>query len=68
MGGFAMDIRFYTPQEVANMLRLRVQTVYEYIRMGKLRAARFGNRYRISEDDIQQFIEYQKSITQEGLQ
>ena len=63
-----MDIRFYTPQEVADMLRLRVQTVYEYIRMGKLQAARFGNRYRISEDDIQQFIEYQKSITQKGLQ
>ena len=69
MGGIlVMDIRFYTPQEVADMLRLRVQTVYEYIRMGKLPAARFGNRYRISEDDIKEFIEYQKSIIQEGLQ
>ena len=63
-----MNYEFYTPQEVAEKLRLNVNTVYEYIRMGKLRAARFGNRYRISETDIEQFIEYQKSIIQEGLQ
>ncbi|GMA66263.1 helix-turn-helix domain-containing protein (plasmid) [Alicyclobacillus fastidiosus] len=62
-----MDIKFYTPQEVADTLRLRVQTIYEYIRMGKLPAARFGNRYRITEQDIEKFIEYQKSLTQEGL-
>lgn len=63
-----MGTQFFTPQEVAEKLRLNVNTVYEYIRMGKLRAARFGNRYRISEADMQQFIEHQKSIIQEGLQ
>lgn len=63
-----MDIKYYTPQEVADMLRLRVQTIYEYVRMGKLSATKFGNRYRISETDIVQFIEYQKSVTQDGLQ
>lgn len=63
-----MDTKFYTPREVADMLRLGVNTIYEYIRMGKLPAARFGNRYRITEADIERFVEYQKSITQEGLQ
>lgn len=63
-----MDTKFYTPREVADMLRLGVNTIYEYIRMGKLPAARFGNRYRITETDIERFVEYQKSITQEGLQ
>lgn len=50
-------------QEVADTLRLRAQTIYEYTRMGKLPAASFGNRYRITEQDIKKFIEYQKSIT-----
>jgi len=63
-----MDVEFYTPQEVAERLRLNVNTVYEYIRMGKLRAARFGNRYRITEIDIQAFVEHQKFITQEEYQ
>lgn len=62
-----MEIEFYTPQEVARKLRLHVNTVYEYIRMGKLRAARFGNRYRITETDIQQFVE-QTLTTREGYQ
>ncbi|MCL6443776.1 MAG: helix-turn-helix domain-containing protein [Alicyclobacillus sp.] len=61
-----MDAKFYTPQEVAQILRLNVNTIYEYIRMGKLPAARFGNRYRITEQDVQQFVEYQKSLVQEG--
>ena len=60
-----MDIKFYTPQEVADMLRLGVNTVYEYIRMGKLPAVRFGNRYRITAEDFEQFIEHQKSVAQE---
>jgi len=62
-----VETQFYTPQEVANILRLNVNTVYEYIRMGKLRAARFGNRYRITEDDIQRFVEHQVTA-QEGYQ
>lgn len=52
-----MDIRFYTAQEVADMLRLQVTTIYEYIRMGKLPAVKLGNRYRITEDDIRRFVE-----------
>lgn len=63
-----MSPEFYTPQEVSQKLRLSVHTVYEYIRMGKLQAVRFGNRYRITEDDVELFVEYQKKITQEGFQ
>lgn len=62
-----MESQFYTPQEVAQRLKLNVNTVYEYIRMGKLRAARFGNRYRITEPDIQEFWK-QNLINQEGYQ
>ncbi len=63
-----MDSNFYTPQEVAAKLRLTTNTIYEYIRMGKLRAVKFGNRYRITETDIESFVEHQKTLTQEGFQ
>ena len=41
-----MEKKFYTPQEVADLLQLRVQTVYGYVRQGKLSAVRLGNRCR----------------------
>lgn len=63
-----MEIEFYTPQEVSQKLRLNVNTVYEYIRMGKLRAARFGNRYRITEEDIQRFVEQTLTTNREEYQ
>ena len=47
---------FYTPKEVSEQLKLEINTVYEYIRMGKLPAAKFGNRYRIEEEDLAAFV------------
>jgi excisionase family DNA binding protein len=51
-----VEAHFYTPQEVAKLLRLQVQTVYDYIRMGRLPAVRFGNRYRIAQADLDSFV------------
>jgi excisionase family DNA binding protein len=51
----------YTPQEVARFLRLRVQTVYDYIHRGLLPAVRLGNRYRIDPADLQAFLNLQRS-------
>jgi excisionase family DNA binding protein len=45
-----------TPQEVAELLRLQVQTVYDYIRNGRLPAVRLGNRYRITQADLDAFV------------
>lgn len=56
-----MDATYYTPQEVARLLKLRVRTVYDYIREGKLAAARFGNRWRIAPADFDAFVEGQKA-------
>jgi len=51
-----MEMIFYTPQEVADLLKLEVGTVYSYIKSGKLPAARIGNRYRIRKSDVDAFI------------
>jgi excisionase family DNA binding protein len=45
-----------TAQDVAKILRLNPLTVYGYIRSGKLRAAKFGRYYRVSQADLQEFI------------
>jgi excisionase family DNA binding protein len=56
-----METTYYTPQEVAQILKLRVQTVYDYIRQGKLAAARFGNRWRIAPVDFDAFVAGQRA-------
>ena len=55
-----MEKKFYTPQEVADLLQLRVQTVYDYVRQGKLSAMRLGNRYRIAQTDLESFLDRQR--------
>jgi excisionase family DNA binding protein len=55
-----MDAVYYTPKEVAERLKLRVQTVYDYIRKGRLPAVRLGNRCRIAQSDLEAFLERQK--------
>lgn len=60
--------KLYTPREVAELLKLRVNTVYQYIRMGKLPAAKFGNRYRITREDLGRFIEENKTIRRESAE
>lgn len=41
-----------TPQEVAEYLQLTPDTVYRYIREGKLVASRLGRYYRISRQNV----------------
>jgi excisionase family DNA binding protein len=46
-----------TTQEAAERLRLRRETVLEYIRAGKIKAIQFNKRiYRIQEKDLDRFI------------
>ena len=61
-----METAFYTPREVADLLKLRTETIYEYVREGKLRALRFGNRYRISQADLEAFLAKARTEGAEG--
>lgn len=45
-----------TAKEVANVLKLNILTIYEYIRTGKLKAIKFGRTYRIEERYLDNFI------------
>jgi excisionase family DNA binding protein len=42
-----------TPQEVAEYLQLTPDTVYRYIREGKLVASKLGRHYRIPKENVE---------------
>jgi len=56
-----MDEDFYTVEEVAKKLRLKVYTIREYIRDKKLIAYRFGREYRIKKEDFDKFVEERRT-------
>jgi excisionase family DNA binding protein len=49
-----------TVKETAALLKLSPLTVYDYIRLGKLKAVRFGRYYRILNNDLLLFIDDHK--------
>ncbi|HVF12011.1 MAG TPA: helix-turn-helix domain-containing protein [Actinomycetota bacterium] len=55
----AREIRseFLTVTEVARLMRVSNMTVYRLIRSGELRAVQLGNRYRVRETDVHQYLD-----------
>ena len=53
--------RFFTPAEVAKILRCHVKTVREDIHSGDLIAARVGRAYIVEAPDLETFIQARKS-------
>ncbi len=48
--------KFYTVQEVADLLQIHWQSVLNYIKNGKLKALKLGKGYRISQESLDEFI------------
>jgi excisionase family DNA binding protein len=63
--------RLYNPTEIAEYLQVHRETVMEHLRSGKLRGRKVGRLWRISESDLQTFIDayinQPDTITMEGL-
>ena len=49
----------YTPEEIAEILKVEPDTIRRYLRDGKLKGFKVGNHWRIKEEDLQEFIENQ---------
>lgn len=45
----------YTCEEVAKMYRVKVITVWDWVRKGKIKAVRLGKRYRIKKSALAEF-------------
>lgn len=48
--------QFYTPEELSEILKLNIITIYRYIRTKKLKAYKLGNIYRIDKKTFNDFI------------
>lgn len=48
---------YYTPQEIADKLKMNKHTIYKYLREGKIKGVKVGNKYRVAESDLQEFLE-----------
>lgn len=56
------DQQFYTTEELAQMLKIKQETVRRYVRTGKLRAVKLGGKFiRIDHKDFEAFIEKLKT-------
>ena len=50
------DIRVYTLDEVADIMKITKRTLYNYIKAGTLHAVKMGKYWRVSEESLQVFI------------
>lgn len=52
---------FYTVEEIADQLRVSIYTVREWIKAGKLEAVKVGKHYRVSETQLNNYLEANKT-------
>lgn len=58
----AINQRFYTTEEVANLLQVDPETIRRYVRTGNLKAVKLGGKFiRVDKKDLNAFIEKMKS-------
>lgn len=65
-GRKSVEQEYYTPQEVADILKIKKTTVYDMIKKGTLKAIKMGKQFRISKESLQEALgqEVVKSSTQ----
>ncbi|MFW0762079.1 helix-turn-helix domain-containing protein [Staphylococcus cohnii] len=51
-----MAVETYTVEQIAEQLGVSVRTIREYVRDGKIKAVKVGNKYIISEDNFRDFV------------
>ena len=51
-----MNEELYTPQEVADLLKIKKSTVYELIKRGDLKCRKIGKQFRIRRDELEEYI------------
>lgn len=55
-----MKEEFYTAQEMADMLKVNIMTIYRYINASKIEAYKFGKEFRVEKTVWEQFLENNK--------
>ena len=50
------ETKYYTLQEIADLLKVSRQSVYNWLTHKKLHATKFGKQYRVTEEELQEFL------------
>jgi len=48
--------QFFTAEEVAEMLKVNIMTIYRYIKADKIRAFKLGKNFRIEKKEFDRFL------------
>lgn len=49
-------LKLYTLQELEGLLEVTTRTLLQYIKEGKLKAVKIGGKWKVSESNLQDFI------------
>lgn len=60
------EIRVYTLDEVADILKVTKRTLYNYVKAGKLPAVKMGKYWRVPSEALQAFISTGSPILDEN--
>ena len=60
------EIKVYTLDEVADILKVSRRTLYTYVKEGKLPAVKMGKYWRVSQESLQAFISTGTPILEEN--
>ena len=55
--------RYYTPEEIAKLLKVSRETVYNWLRAGKLKGPNVFNFWRVSESELNRLLKGEKKET-----
>ena len=50
------DVKVYTLNELVDILKVTKRTLYNYIDSGKLKAVKMGKSWRVSEENLNEFL------------
>ena len=64
--GEMMTDNLLTTQQVMSRLQIADETIYRYIRQGRLKAIRVGGLWRIPEEALQEFLGKGERAIKEG--
>lgn len=59
-----MDEKYFTPQEIADKLKVSINTVRKWYASGKLESTKAGRMVRISEQQLDRFLKQRNSRTE----
>jgi len=61
-----MEPTYYTPSEVAGLLRVTRTTVYKMLRGGEIPSVRVGGQYRVSRRELDAYLKGRRAVPVAG--